>query len=173
MVLDADVIIHFAKGGYLNILPEIFKEFDYVVLDKVYNELNKDLKGQLDKQMYFLKNIKLIDFNPSGEIMYEYFRLLETKGDGESACLAYCRFTNNVIGSSNLKDTSEYCKKHRITYLATIDFLYYAIKRGFMTITEAENFISEVVKKGSLTVYKRYSNYLLTCYYRPPGLSRE
>ncbi len=29
-------------------------------------------------------------------------------------------------GSSNLKDIKEYCANNRITYLTTVDFLYYA-----------------------------------------------
>ena len=40
IVLDADVIIHFSKGGYLSLLPQIFPDYEYVVLDKVYNELS-------------------------------------------------------------------------------------------------------------------------------------
>ena len=31
IVLDADVIIHFAKGERLSMLPQIFPEYDYVV----------------------------------------------------------------------------------------------------------------------------------------------
>ena len=94
MVLDADVIIHFAKGGYLSMLPTIFKDFEYVVLDTVYNELKGKIKHQLDNQVIFMKNIKLIEFNPTGEVMYEYFRLLESKGVGESACVKKELITN-------------------------------------------------------------------------------
>ena len=35
IVLDADVIIHFAKGEMLSILPSIFPDYKYVVLDIV------------------------------------------------------------------------------------------------------------------------------------------
>lgn len=150
VVLDADVIIHFAKGGYLNMLPSILKEYDHIVLDVVYNEIQGELKAQLDKQMIYLKNIELVSFEASGDMMYEYFKLLETKGSGESACLAYCRFTNNVIGSSNLKDTADYCKRHRIDFLTTVDFLYYAIKRGLMSCDEANRFVDDVRNKGSV-----------------------
>ena len=38
VVLDADVIIHFAKGGYLSVLPTILNEYDHIVLDIVYDE---------------------------------------------------------------------------------------------------------------------------------------
>ena len=63
VVLDADVIIHFAKGGYLSMLPEILVEYDFIVLDIVYGELKGDVKMQLDNQMKFLKNIELFSFN--------------------------------------------------------------------------------------------------------------
>ncbi len=49
---------------------------------------------------------------------------------GESACMAYCRYTSNIIGSSNLRDIKKYCNNHKIVYLTTIDFLYYAWLRG-------------------------------------------
>ena len=39
IVLDADVIIHFAKGGKLDLLPRIFCEFRFVVLDIVKREI--------------------------------------------------------------------------------------------------------------------------------------
>ena len=39
IVLDADVIIHFAKGEMLSILPSIFPDYKYVVLDIVKNEV--------------------------------------------------------------------------------------------------------------------------------------
>lgn len=32
IVLDADVIIHFSKGGLLSLLPQIFPEYEYIVL---------------------------------------------------------------------------------------------------------------------------------------------
>lgn len=46
IVLDADVVIHFIKGGYLSRLHLIFPSYQYVILDKVLNcELsNKDTK---------------------------------------------------------------------------------------------------------------------------------
>ena len=79
----------------------------------------------------------------------EYASLLRRFGKGESACMAYCKFTNNVIGSSNIKDIKKYCEQHQLVYLTTIDFLYYAIKRGKMTIDDAHQFIDMVQEKGS------------------------
>lgn len=65
-MLDADVIIHFSKGGLLSLLPQIFPEYEYIVLDKVYNEL-KTVQNQLDNQIQFFGNITKIDFVPTAE----------------------------------------------------------------------------------------------------------
>ena len=150
IVLDADVVIHFAKGGYLNLLPSIFPDYEYVLLETVYEEL-KSLRSQVDNQIMRLKNITLQPFAPRGEMLREY-AMLRSKfnfGRGESACMAYCRFTHNVIGSSNLRDIRAYCEEKQITYLTTIDFLWYAWKKGMLTTDEVNTFINEVKQKGS------------------------
>ena len=158
-VLDADVLIHFAKAGRLSMLPEILSEFDHVVLNVVYDEI-KSIQNQLDNQILFLKNISKETFNPTGEMMVEYARLLKTFGKGESACMAYCRYTHNVIGSSNLKDIREYCEKQQITYLTTLDFLYYAMIRGKMSVEECEQFVKDVLAKGSKLPTVDFGKYL-------------
>lgn len=148
IVLDADVLIHFAKAGRLSMLPEILPEYNHVVLNVVYDEI-KTLQDQLDRQIHFLKNIALEHFEPKGEMLAEYATLRKLFGKGESACMAYCRFTNNVIGSSNLKDIKEYCEHQKITYLTTTDFLYFAFVRGKMSAEECSQFLVDVTEKGS------------------------
>ena len=148
IVLDADVVIHFAKGGYLNLLPSIFPDYEYVLLETVYEEL-KSLRSQVDNQIMRLKNITLQPFAPRGEMLREYAMLRSRFGKGESACMAYCLFTHNVIGSSNLRDIRTYCQEKQITYLTTMDFLWYAWQRGLLTPAEISAFIAEVKQKGS------------------------
>lgn len=159
IVLDADVMLHFAKAGRLSMLPEILPEYEHVVLSTVFDEIGS-IQNQVDNQIMFLKNISKETFNPTGEMLVEYARLLQTFGKGESACMAYCRFTHNVIGSSNLKDIKEYCKKQQITYLTTMDFLYYAMKRGKMSVEECERFVNDVVAKGSKLPAVDFEKYL-------------
>ena len=148
IVLDADVIIHFSKGGLLSLLPQIFPEYDYIVLDKVYDELST-VRNQLDNQILYCKNIKKVLFTPTAEMLCEYANLKASFGDGESACMAYCRFTSNIIGSSNLRDIKSYCTDHGITYLTTLDFIYYAWYIKHLTDQECITFIDEVISKGS------------------------
>lgn len=45
IVLDADVIIHFAKGERLSMLPEIIKEYEYIILDKAHKEIHGSLSN--------------------------------------------------------------------------------------------------------------------------------
>ena len=148
IVLDADVIIHFSKGGLLSLLPQIFPEYEYIVLDKVYDELST-VRHQLDNQISLLGNIKKVEFAPTLEILREYATLKKKFGDGESACMAYCRYTSNIIGSSNLRDIKNYCTEHQITYLTTLDFLYYAWRRKKLTEEDCNTFMNEVRAKGS------------------------
>lgn len=152
IVLDSDVIIHFYKGGLLAILPNIFPNYEYVVLPQVYDEMKvAETRQYLDKLSGWMKKITLLPFDPDGEMLQEYLRLKDELdlGKGESACMVYCRYNQDVLGSSNLKDTVEYCKENHITYLTTLDFLYYAIKHNIISIKRANEFITTVKSKGS------------------------
>lgn len=148
IVLDADVLIHFSKADRLSILPEIFKEYDYVILSAVYDEV-KSIRKQIDNQIAYIGNIRIEKFVPTGEMRKEYAELRNNYGKGESACMAYCRFTHDVIGSSNLKDIKKYCNEQHIIYLTTMDFLFYAYSRKLMTEDECHEFIKIVKEKGS------------------------
>ena len=148
IVLDADVLIHFAKAGYLNVLPSILPEYEYIVLSVVYDEV-RSIQQQIDRQIEFLKNIRKVQFEPTGEMRREYAMLASRFGRGESACMAYCRFTDDVIGSSNLKDIKDYCNSNDTKYLTTLDFLHYAYCRQILTKEQCDEFIRTVREKGS------------------------
>lgn len=150
IVLDADVIIHFSEGESLGLLPQIFDECEYIVLDYVYDEVRrKEVREQLQKQIEWFMNIRLVEFAPTGEMMHDYARLLRDRGKGESACLTYCMYNHDVIGSSNLRDIKDFCVEHGIAYLTTCDFLYYAWSRGKMSEAEVVTFMENVKNKGS------------------------
>ena len=148
IILDADVLIHFSKAGKLSLLPTILPEYDYVILSAVYDE-TISIRTQIDNQIMFLKNMTLLPFAPTGQMRLEYAKLRSKYGKGESACMAFCRFTHNVIGSSNLRDIKDYCAAQKITYLTTLDFLYYAFVRGIMKKVECNDFIRDVNANGS------------------------
>ncbi len=159
IILDADVLIHFSKAGRLSMLPKILPQYEHTILSAVYEE-TISIRRQIDNQINLLKNMVVLPFAPTGPMRLEYAKLRSRFGKGESACMAYCRFTKDVIGSSNLKDIKDYCAEQRITYLTTIDFLYYGHAKGMLSKEECDDFISEVNSKGSklpkidITTYK-------------------
>lgn len=148
IVVDSDVLIHFAKGGVLSFLPNIFPDYQYIILSIVYDEV-QTLHTQLDNQIKFLKNIMLEDFAPTDGMLLEFAKLKNSFGEGESACMAYCKFNQDVVGSSNLKDIKEYCNVNHITYVTTLDFLYYAFKRNIFTAQECNKIIQDIRTHGS------------------------
>lgn len=166
IVLDADVINHFVKGGRLDLLPKIFPEFQILVLDIVISELPLLILSVLDNQIKQDGNIKVENFGKTSSEKKEYLRLISTTGPnlgrGESACMVYCRYHNDVVGSSNTKDITDYCNEYGITYLTTNDFLYYAIKRGHLTKKEASEFIQKVRSLGSFPPIVDFEKYNCT-----------
>lgn len=151
IVLDADVIIHFIEADSFSLLPDIFPEYEYVILDVVYGEVSRNNKTKtiIDNYLHFFPKLKQEIFAPKGESMREYFWLQRTLGKGESACMVYCRDNHDVLGSSNLRDIKDYCSKNNITYLTTLDFLYYAYRRKKMTQQACTEFMRAVNSAGS------------------------
>ena len=160
IILDADVIIHFYKGGCLTLLPNILPAYQYIVLSHVYQEIKGDLKNQLSNQINLLKNIQLVEFAPKGDMLREYSLLLRERGKGESACMVYCKYNHDVLGSSNLKDITDYCQVNDIVYLTTVDFLYFAIKRNLMSIDEAHAFVKQVQANDSHLPTVDFNNFV-------------
>ena len=63
--------------------------------------------------------------------------------------MIYCRDHRDVLGSSNLKDIKDYCLQNGITFLTTLDFLYYAFCRKKLSAEERNEFIAKVIASGS------------------------
>lgn len=90
IVLDADVIIHFVKAGQFSLLLDIFPEYQYLILDVVYDEVsvNRSNKTQIDNTLiFFASRIESVKFDPKGASRLEYARLRNVLllGKGESA----------------------------------------------------------------------------------------
>lgn len=164
IVLDADVIIHFTKGGILHLLPEFLPDYEFVVLDVVRKEIPMILLSTLDNQIKKKGNIKELKFGNSVNEIKEFARLTSSSGlalgRGESACMVYCRYHNDVVGSSNTKDVTDYCHRYGITFLTTNDFLFYGIQKGIMTVKSATEFISRVRELGSRPPVVDFSTYI-------------
>ena len=160
ILLDADVVIHFVNGENFILLPSLFEE-EKVILDKVCNELRKrrDLQQFYDNVIAF-GFIKEITFDGDLEIIKEYARLKKKYGDGESACMAYCKYNKDILASSNLSDIKEYCEENDIEYITTMGFLCEAYQKDKLTEKECDEFISKVLASGSKLPVKTMKEYL-------------
>ncbi|MDP3916524.1 MAG: hypothetical protein Q8R96_22595 [Bacteroidota bacterium] len=94
--------------------------------------------------------MKPLEIKANKQVFLEYIRLKARFGKGESACMAYCRFNNDVIGSSNLRDILNYCREFGIEYLTTLDFLAEAYQRKILTEAECDHFIYLADTKGKI-----------------------
>jgi len=158
ILLDADVVVHLFKAERISLLNTLFED-RVRMLDIVFGELvkNPTVKDFVEN-LFTYKQIEQIIFPTSSqpEVLKEYLRLKkEKKGDGESACLAYCKHYQHIIASSNTKDIVPYCKANSIEYLTTLDIFAIAISRGKMTNVEANAHIEQITKdNGSYLCFK-------------------
>ncbi|MEA3448659.1 MAG: hypothetical protein U9Q98_09485 [Bacteroidota bacterium] len=149
ILLDADVLIHFAHADKISLLNELFPG-RLRILDMVVEELraNRHISARLD-MIFRLSGIHEIFF-PTNELLPEYIKLKkQIKGKGESACLVYCKNYKHIIASSNTRDTLDYCRQHDIAYLTTLDVFCIALHRKILTPSEINHLIKLIQSKGS------------------------
>ena len=150
ILLDSDVIRHFIKGEKLNILIKLYSNH-LVILDVVSDELlrSEHLHTEISNFVSFNK-IPIIPL-PTDDItiLKEFAQLKKRYGAGESACMAFAKYKQHVIASSNLKDIKKYCEENRIKYLSTMDILVDALEREIMTEKECDDFIQQVKNRNS------------------------
>lgn len=162
ILIDSDVISHFITGGQVLILHKIFPN-KILILDKVYDELLKfnSKKTEVENLLIFGIVTKIPFPNTNQAVFREYLHIKKMmfKGDGESACLAYVKHTNDIIGSSNLRDVKSYCAMHSIELLTTMDFLCEALSKGVLSETNCDDFISRVLAAGSKLPVTKMSEY--------------
>ncbi|MCF8363449.1 MAG: hypothetical protein K9G70_12595 [Prolixibacteraceae bacterium] len=159
ILLDADVIIHFCKANSIGILPTIYPN-KYFIPDIVYREaLSVLYKTEIDNLLNF-KMVEELQIKTEMPVYREYIQLIKQFGKGESACMAYCKFHKDVIGSSNLKDITRYCHDNDIVYLTTMDFLVAAFETGVIDEAACDLFINEVKSKNSKLPVNTIREYL-------------
>lgn len=161
VLLDADVIIHLYKANRLSVLQELYNG-RLLVLDLVLEELmrNKTIAPYVENFLRFKVISEYCFPSKDEEILKEYALLSKTRGKGESACMAVCRYQNNILASSNLKDIKPYCERYGIAYLTTMDILAIAYKKGFMSLKECDESIRTILSKQSKLPYNNLSDFL-------------
>jgi len=158
ILLDADVIIHFSKGEQLHLLTRIFPNKLYLVKD-VFREV---FTGSLRIEIENLLRMKLLDeldFSNDLTVLKEYAKLKRRFGPGESACMAYCKYHNDILASSNLKDIKIYCEENSITYLTTMDFLNAAFEKELISEAACNLFIENVTNRNSRLPFKTIAEF--------------
>lgn len=164
ILLDADVISHFIKGDLLFKLPEIYPS-RLIVLNIVNEEILKRKRwNTIINRFLEESDVQLINFPQENEYLSEYAHLTSTRGyalgRGESACMVYCRFNNDILASSNLKDIFRYCDFHKIEYITTKDILVEGYNKGIVNEEECNDFIGKIKEKGSKFPYDSFRQVL-------------
>ncbi|HWJ26497.1 MAG TPA: hypothetical protein VNS32_08130 [Flavisolibacter sp.] len=165
ILIDADVVSHFITAGEAFVIDQIFPNNPIHILDKVHAELQKWPSANVRSDISLLlskKVIRLIDFPENDEVIkkeYLWIKSMMFKGDGESACLAVARYNKRILASSNLKDIKDYCGRHKIDYLTTMDFLCHALKTGFFSEERCNKFITAVLNGKSKLPVKSMKEY--------------
>lgn len=158
IILDADVVIHFLRGGQIGILHKIFPNKLYMP-DVVFEETFFGKDKVAVNNLFNFGFVRSLEIKSDKRIFLEYIRLKVKYGKGESACMAYCRYNKDVIGSSNLRDILSYCDENGIEYLTTLDFLAEAYKNKILTEVECDHFIYLADAKGKIP-FRSIVNYI-------------
>jgi hypothetical protein len=150
ILLDSDVVRHFINGGEIHRLASIYPK-RFVMLDIVRDELclSRSLETPVMNFLTMTK-VPVLAFPTDRNVIKEYAQLKKQYGVGESACMAVAKYQKQFIASSNLKDIKIYCDENEITYLTTMDILMEALGKGFFTEAECDQFITNVLAKGSI-----------------------
>lgn len=165
IVIDADVVSHFLEAGEAQHINKIFP-YPIKILPQVLTELRRFKRKEKEiEELLRQAIIEPIPFPDSPEIEkeYQYIKGKMFKGDGESACLAFARYSKNIIASSNLRDIKIYCEMHEVAYLTTFDFLCEALKVGLFDANRCDEFIRKNLSKRPPAAFPATSMSQFTC----------
>lgn len=173
ILLDSDVISHFIANNCLADLPTILAPHQCVVVDYVYAEIarNHFRKAALDA-IIATGGIQLMQFpNNDLAIKLEFAQIKKRNyliGDGERACMAIAKHSNDIVASSNFRDIAPYCQLHGIYYIGTLDILTIAANSGVFDEAKCDSFIQNAITYNKARFPKGITQIR---YYTPPDLS--
>jgi predicted nucleic acid-binding protein len=155
ILIDADVLIHFSLGDTVLRISEIYPQYEKWVMDVVESEISKRLSAA-HHQLQFILNqsiFKRVEMPAIKSPAYAEFLRLKREnpriGEGEAACMAFARFNDHILASSNFRDIKKYCEEYNILYISTMDLLKEALDKSIMSEEECDKFIEKVKKQGS------------------------
>jgi hypothetical protein len=145
ILLDCDVISHFIASNALNDLPQILAPHQCVVLDNVYSEVAaRPMRLAFLNAIIAAGQIQRMAFPEDLEINMEFARIKSKSpliGEGERACMAVARHSEDIVASSNFRDVAPYCNTYSILYLGTLDILSVAATKSIYSEQQCDNFI--------------------------------
>ena len=152
LLIDNDVLSHFAATNNLDILYAILEKHTIYIVDKVYEEAER-FRGDLNRikhidawmAKYQIQVIKM----PKGVFSHQMREFLKLEKEyptldaGERAIIACAKHGGEIVVSSNFKDVKNYCEENHIEYIGTFDLLKIALMKGIWKETDCNAFISE------------------------------
>ena len=145
ILLDCDVISHFIASNALNDLPQILAPHQCVVLDNVYSEVAaRPMRLAFLNAIITTGQIQKMAFPEDIEINKEFARIKSKSpliGEGERACMAVARHSEDIVASSNFRDVAPYCNTYSILYLGTLDILSVAAAKDIYSEQQCDDFI--------------------------------
>jgi predicted nucleic acid-binding protein len=166
LIVDTDFVSNFGCVDRIDIIIDQYAP-NIILIDVVENELKNPkiehiynrLKGFIDKG-----DIKQYSIISSSEIGREFISLSWQSGlgDGEAACLAYCKINGGILGSNNLSDIYNYCRDNNIKIITTADVLKKSFENKYITLTEGKKILAKMLKKERKIGYNTFEELLKT-----------
>jgi len=150
LVLDCDVLSHFAWVDRLDILEKLYAR-NMIVLEEVINELSKiEHIAKRVESCITRGSIKRVSTPANAPEALELAHLLESGryGRGEAACLAHLKYNFGSLGSNNLSDVKAVCSEKNICLMTVPNILTHAYEANVITKKEADQVWLGMVKKG-------------------------
>jgi len=164
LVVDADFISNFGWVNRIDIISDQYAP-NIILTDVVENELNNPKIVHIYNRLkIFIDNgdIKPYTIISSSKVGREFISLSWESGlgDGEAACLAYCKMNGGLLGSNNLRDIYKYCRDNDIKVITTADVLKKSFENKYITLTEGKEILAKMIKKGRKIGYNTFEELL-------------
>ena len=166
LIVDTDFISNFGWVDRIDIIIDQSAP-NIILTDVVENELkNPKITHIYDRLKTFIDSgdIKQYSIIASSEIGREFISLCWESGlgEGESACLAYCKINGGLLGSNNLSDVYKYCQDNDIKIITTADVLKKSFERGYITLDNGEEILAKMLRKERKIGYRTFEELLKT-----------
>lgn len=155
LLIDNDVLSHFAATGNLDILSQILSKHTIFIHEVVLKEAEKfkkdpnritDIKSWMQRQKIQVLHFPQGYNSPQKLDFYKLGKEYRALDPGERAIIACAKNGGEIVVSSNFKDVKSYCEENHIEYIGTFDILTIAMMKGIWSEANCNYFISEAIR---------------------------